>query len=235
MARLFAIADLHLSLTGQKPMDRFGELWVGHTERLADAWDRVVRADDIVLLGGDLSWARDLEEARADLAWIAARPGGKVLLRGNHDSWWRSASKVRETLPAGCELLQNNAVRAGRHVIVGARGWTAPEDPLATEQDVRIFRREVGRLQSSLVDADRRFGRDDPRVALLHYPPWVDPDRPSEVVRVLRRSGVGLCVYGHFHGDDHRRAVNGVRDGVEYRFVAADAVDFTPVCVADPL
>jgi predicted phosphohydrolase len=235
MARLFALADLHLSLTGHKPMDRFGELWVDHAARMAEAWDRSVEPDDAVLLGGDLSWARDLEEATPDLAWIAARPGRKVLLRGNHDGWWRSVTRVRAALPDGLEPLQNNALRIGRHVIVGARGWTAPGDPFATPPDEKIFRRELQRLETSVAEADRLFGRDGPRVALMHYPPWIDPDHPSEVVQVLRRSGVALCLYGHFHGDDHRRAVNGVRDGIEYRFVAADAVGFEPVCVADPL
>src|SRR5438552_2202015 len=113
MARIFAIADLHLSSSGAKPMDVFGAPWVHHAERIARAWDAEVAPDDTVLLPGDLSWARNLDEARADLGWIAARPGAKVLLRGNHDSWWTSLVKVRRALPPRCLALQHDAIDLG--------------------------------------------------------------------------------------------------------------------------
>src|SRR5512140_2629201 len=141
MARLFALADLHLSLAGDKPMDVFGEAWRDHPSRMAAAWDGRVAAEDTVLLPGDLSWAEHLDEASLDLAWIGARPGRKILLRGNHDSWWGSAAKVREALPAGCAILQHDAHLAGERVILGGRGWISPDDPLATEHDAAIFRR----------------------------------------------------------------------------------------------
>src|SRR5690348_14172418 len=102
MARVFALADLHLSSSGAKPMAVFGAIWSDHAGRMAAAWDETVGPGDVVLLPGDLSWARNLDEAREDLAWIGARPGAKVLLRGNHDSWWASVSKVRRALPDGC-------------------------------------------------------------------------------------------------------------------------------------
>ena len=119
---LYALADLHLSLDGSKPMDVFGELWVDHASRMARAWDATVGEDDLVLLAGDLSWARTLEQAALDLAWIGDRPGRKLLLRGNHDSWWGSLSKVRRALPDHCEVLQNDAHEWGDWVIVGAPG-----------------------------------------------------------------------------------------------------------------
>ena len=109
MARIFAIADLHLSASGTKPMDVFGEVWKDHPARIAAAWDATVSAGDTLLLPGDLSWARDLVEARGDLAWIGARPGLKFLLRGNHDGWWGSVASVRRALPPGCYALQNDA------------------------------------------------------------------------------------------------------------------------------
>src|SRR5580765_7380839 len=109
MSRLFAIADLHLSASGAKPMDVFGPEWVDHAERMARAWDEVVGEEDTILLPGDLSWARNLVEAEGDLAWIARRPGTKYLLRGNHDSWWKSAAQVHKALPPSCVALQNDA------------------------------------------------------------------------------------------------------------------------------
>ena len=228
MARLFAIADLHLSVSGAKPMDVFGALWKDHPQRIAAAWDAVVAPGDTVLLPGDLSWARDLNEARGDLDWIGARPGTKFLLRGNHDGWWTSIAKVRQALPPGCHALQNDAFDLGAVVLVGARGWTAPDDPLAAEGDATIFLRELTRLRLSIADADRRFDRSKPRVAMLHYPPWIEGRAPTGVVDVLRDGGVGTCVYGHLHGADHALGVQGVRDGIRFHLVAADAIGFAP-------
>ena len=228
MPRLFAIADLHLSSSGAKPMDVFGAAWKDHAQRMAFAWDAAVGAEDSVLLPGDLSWARDLEEARPDLAWIGARPGRKVLLRGNHDGWWTSIAKVRRALPPGCVALQNDAIDLGPVVLVGARGWTAPDDPMAAEGDAAIFLRELTRLRLSIDDADRRFGRIKPRWAMLHYPPWLQGRKPTEVVDVLRAGAVSSCVYGHLHGADHALGVQGERDGLRFRLVAADAIGFAP-------
>lgn len=234
MGRVFAIADLHLSLTGDKPMDRFGEAWRDHASRMARNWDERVDDGDAVLLGGDLSWARNLREAEPDLAWIGARRGRKILLKGNHDSWWTGLGKVRRAVPPGCEPLQNNALEAGPWVVLGARGWTAPEDPRAEPGDEKVFRRELDRLRLSVAAADREFGRERPRLALLHYPPWIEGGRPTAVVDVLLQAGVRACVYGHLHGEDHRFAVRGEREGIRFHFVAADAVGFAPVEIDPP-
>jgi len=234
MAQLYALADLHLSGAGNKPMDVFGELWRDHASRMAQSWDATVGDGDTVLLAGDLSWARNLEEAAVDLQWIAERPGRKLLLRGNHDSWWSSLARVRAELPPGCEALQNNALEFEDWVIVGARGWTSPEDPFAQPGDERVYRREMERLRLSIVEARRRFGGERPRLAMVHYPPWLDGREPTEVVDHLAAAGVRICVYGHLHGEDHALAVTGTRRGIDFRFVAADAVDFTPVRIDLP-
>jgi predicted phosphohydrolase len=232
MPRVFAIADLHLSLSGRKPMDVFGELWRDHDRRIAENWDGTVRDEDVVLLPGDLSWARNLSEAEPDLGWIGDRPGRKILLKGNHDSWWGSLNRVRGALPEGCEPLHNDSKQLDGWILVGARGWTAPDDPMAVEGDEKIFRRELERLRLSLADADRRFGTVLPRLAMLHYPPWLVGREPTEVVHLLVQGGVRACVYGHLHGDDHRFALTGNHQGIEFHFVAADAVDFSPVPIA---
>jgi len=234
MGRLFALADLHLSLAGLKPMDVFGELWRDHTERMAAAWDRTVAVTDTVLLPGDLSWARNAAEVAPDLDWISRRPGRKLLLRGNHDGWWTSLSKVRRLLPPGSEALQNDSHRVGDWVVVGARGWTSPGEPGATAADERVFRRELERLRLSVAHADANHGREAPRLAMVHYPPWLEGREPTRVVEVLLRAGVRVCVYGHLHGEDHRLAVRGERGGIRFVFVAADAVGFGPAEVALP-
>lgn len=228
MARVFALADLHLSLVGHKPMDIFGEAWRDHPRRMAQAWDRSVDPQDTVLLPGDLSWGRNLAEAAPDLAWIGERPGRKLLLKGNHDSWWSSLARVRQALPPGCEALQNDSHRLEEWVVVGARGWTSPDDPVAGEKDAAIFRRELERLRLSIAHADRTHGTELPRLGMLHYPPWVEGHPPTAVVELLRRAGVRVVVYGHLHGADHAIAVRGEREGMLFCFVAADALDFAP-------
>jgi predicted phosphohydrolase len=142
---------------------------------------------------------------------------------------WTSAERVRRALPPGCEILHNDAARFEDWVVVGARGWTRPDDPQATPQDVAVFQRELARLELSIGDADRRFGRELPRVAVLHYPPLVEGQGESEVSRRLVDAGVLLAAYGHLHGADHRFAVQGRRGGLYYCFVAADAVGFEPM------
>ena len=213
-------------------MDVFGAVWNGHSERMAAAWDATVAPEDTVLVPGDVSWARDLEEAHGDLLWIGARPGVKLLLRGNHDGWWTSVAQVRRALPDGCHALQNDAFDVGGVVLVGARGWTAPDDPLALPGDAAIFAREIERLRLSIADADRRFGRGSPRVAMLHYPPWIEGRAPTEVVPVLKEGGIHTCVYGHLHGADHALGVQGEAEGIRFHLVAADAIGFAPRAIS---
>ena len=229
MPALFALADLHLSLTGHKPMDVFGELWVDHARRMAEAWDASVGPEDTVLLPGDLSWGRNIVEAAQDLEWIDQRPGRKLLLRGNHDGWWTSRAKVDRALSEGCVALHNSAERVGDWVVIGTRGWTAPDDPIATASDEKVFRRELERLRLSVADADARFGRELPRLAMTHFPPRLEGRGPSEMDLRLREAGALAVAYGHLHGADHALAVRGDVDGIRYWFVAADAVDFAPV------
>lgn len=228
------MADLHLSLNGDKPMDVFGELWVDHPRRMAEHWDRSVDAEDTVLLAGDLSWGRNLEEAAPDLEWIGRRPGRKLLLRGNHDGWWTSPARVRRSLHESCELLHHDAHEVGPWVVVGARGWTDPDDPVAVAGDRRIFDRELVRLDLSIADADRRYGRERPRLALVHYPPWIAGRAPTAVVERLVDGGVSACVYGHLHGEDHRLALTGLHGGIRFHFAAVDATGFRPIEIPPP-
>jgi predicted phosphohydrolase len=234
MGRLFALADLHLSLAGSKPMDVFGDLWKDHADRMAASWDSSVDGGDTVLLPGDISWARNDDEVAPDLAWIEERPGRKLLLRGNHDGWWSSLGKVRRLLPSGCEPLQNDSHRVGDWVVVGARGWTSPDDPGATPADEKVFRRELERFRLSVVHADAVHGKELPRLAMVHYPPWLRGREPTRVVELMRRAGVKVCVYGHLHGEDHALALRGDHEGIRFVFAAADAVDFAPLEVELP-
>lgn len=234
MARVFAIADLHLSLSGQKPMDRFGSVWKLHHQRVEENWRAMIGAQDLVLLPGDLSWGMRLEDAQIDLDFIAALPGCKVLLRGNHDYWWQSLSKLRKAFPA-LHFLQNDAFSFENVGVCGTRGWDLrPARGFEDEHDETIFKREVERLKLSIQALPKKAER---RIAMLHYPPLLPHQKDTEFSRLLTESKIDLCVYGHLHLaniDDETsgppaRPFEGEYRGVLYRIVACDRLDMVPL------
>ncbi|MEJ2359772.1 MAG: metallophosphoesterase [Deinococcales bacterium] len=227
--RLFAIADPHLSRADPKPMTIFGETWRGHPDAFFDGWRSVVEDDDLVLVPGDLSWAMRFEDALIDLADIAALPGRKVILRGNHDYWWPSISKLRRGLPPGMYAVQNDAVALDGVVVAGTRGWVCPGSRGFTEQDEKIYRREVERLALSLRAAERLEG--DYRVVMLHFPPTNPRLEPSEFTRLLLDAAPDALVFGHVHGEPE--GVLERLDAIDVHFVAADALGFVPRLIHD--
>ncbi|HZW28642.1 MAG TPA: metallophosphoesterase [Trueperaceae bacterium] len=226
--RLFAIADPHLSRAQPKPMDVFGGNWEGHPQAFFDRWRETVADGDLVLVPGDVSWAMRLEEAMHDLEDIAALPGRKVLLRGNHDYWWPSISKLRRALPEGMYAVQNDALELDGVVVAGTRGWVCPGSRGFTPEDDKVYRREVERLALSLQAARRLEGRY--RVVMLHFPPTNPRLEPSGFTRLIEEYGPDALVFGHVHGEE---PVLRTLDGVDVHFVAADALGFRPKLIAD--
>lgn len=226
--RIWGISDLHLSFSTNKPMDIFGDNWQNHSTQMATNWDAMVSEDDIVLCPGDLSWAMRLEEARLDLEWIGARPGTKILGRGNHDYWWSSISKVRAALPPKCFALQNDAMDIGEWVVCGSRCWAAPGALDYTPADQKIYERELGRLEISL-KAGQAIAQGKPLLAAIHYPPFTAKQTPTGFSELLEKYEVKLCVYGHLHSErSHRTASQGLINGIEYFLIACDYLNFTP-------
>ncbi len=226
--RLFAISDLHLSFGVDKPMDIFGPQWVGHADKIRSSWDARIGEQDWVLVGGDTSWGLTLEQALPDLEWLGDRPGQKVLIKGNHCTWWTSRSKVEAVLHPSIRLLQNDAVALpDGTVVVGARLWDPPDAPWADEKAGRIYRRELGRLQRSIAAGQAMGGTRT--IALIHYPPKFADGRETEAVAMMQQAGVSVCIYGHLHGRDHRHGFQGEADGIRYMLTACDAIDFAPV------
>jgi predicted phosphohydrolase len=226
--KLYAIGDLHLQGGKDKPMDVFGLHWEDHPDRIRRAWEGVVESQDWVLLPGDISWAMRVEEMADDLAYLAALPGRKVLLRGNHDYWWQSLSKVRQALPEGVSALQNDYIPLTNNwAVCGTRGWELPNTSGTTAHDYKIYERELIRLRLSLDGAKRGGYRH--LVAMLHFPPTDGQGTPSGFTTLLEEYGVEICVYGHLHGAAQQFALRGVHRGVHYHLVACDALRFTPL------
>jgi predicted phosphohydrolase len=249
--RVFALSDPHLSFgTPDKAMDRFGPQWVDHPTTMAAAWDALVAPDDLVLVPGDISWARNFEQVAPDLAWLAARPGTKVLLEGNHDYWWASRAKVRAALPEGLLAVHGDALRIGDVAVGGTRLWDAPGisyhehilwqgEPISAELDpeqeaaaLKIYRRQVGRLERALADLDRSAPL---RIAVTHYPPVGPGCAPNELTAMFEKAGVEHVVFGHLHSLDpaRRDEIGGEARGVTYHLTACDFIDFSPVLIAE--
>lgn len=227
--RVFAIGDLHLAGGTGKTMDRFGEHWRDHDLKVFDAWERTVRDEDLVLIVGDTSWAMRLEDAMPDLERIGQMPGLKLLVKGNHDYWWQSKSKMSRALHPSIKILQASSIIVNRVAVVGTRGWTCPNDPHFEEQDARIYEREVARLRAAFGSLHGRKSEFDELIVALHYPPTNATHEPSAFTELIDEYGADVCVYGHLHGDDISTALTGLRVRTTYLLVSADAANFAPV------
>lgn len=222
---LYAIGDLHLSLGVEKPMDVFGGNWVGYMDKLREGM-AVIRPEDTTVLLGDLTWALDLEGATPDFAWIDAIPGNKIILKGNHDYWWSTASKFYKfCLEKGFSdqyILNNNHYVYEGWAICGTRGWFFEEER-SGQHDEKVFKRELLRLEASLKSAG-----DLPKMVFLHYPPRYKGYQCDEILELLSYYEVRRCFYGHLHGPSHKLAMEGLWDNIEFRLVSADFLDFKP-------
>ncbi len=223
---LFVISDLHLSLGGSKPMDIF-QGWENHTERILNNWNNQVSDSDTVVVPGDISWGMSLKEAFADFKFIDDLPGKKILLKGNHDYWWTTMTKMNEWLLENefnsISILNNNCVEAEGVAICGTRGWMIEE---ASEHDRKIFKRECSRLEASLQDANKKG--IERKLAFLHYPPIFNHVKADEIIEVLNRYSVEHCFYGHLHGYSIGGAINSEIEGIKYKLVSADYLKFSP-------
>ena len=225
---LYAIGDLHLCLGAPKPMDVFGGAWVGYMEKLKQGLSVITEKDTLVLMG-DLSWALDLNSAVADFAWINEIPGRKIILKGNHDYWWSTQAKFTkfclENGFSDLNLLNNNCYFYDDWAICGTRGWFFEEER-SGDHDEKVFRRELIRLEASLKAAG-----DREKMVFLHYTPRYKGYTCREILDLLESYGVRQCFYGHLHGASHKLAMEGTWDGVEYRLLSADYLNFQPYIV----
>lgn len=227
---LWTLADLHLATAVAKPMDVFGGRWQGYMEKIQTRWRAVVSPEDTVVLGGDISWGISLTEAQSDFALLHSLPGRKLILKGNHDLWWETAAKMTRFMSEqgfdSLSFLHNNCGMYGGIALCGTRGWPF-EESFSDPHNEKIFRRELLRLEASLSCGAAQGARES--ICFLHYPPVYASFCCEPILELLRRFGVRRCIYGHLHAESLKYAVEGERDGIEFRLVSGDHVDFTPV------
>lgn len=237
--RIFAIGDLHLSNAKPKPMWVFGENWRDHDKKIAENWHTIAKSDDVLLIAGDISWAMRLEDAQADLDYISHLPGHKIILKGNHDYWWPSKSKLRSLLPSSIDILQADSLIIDDIAIVGTRGWQCPGDESSadimcedapkfvyTKEDEKIYLREVARLKQAFESLGKKSYKN--LIVALHYPPMNYQHEESGFTKLIDSYKTDVCIYGHLHGESINKAFNGLRQKTTYRLVSADSVNFSP-------
>ncbi len=229
--KLFAIADLHLSLGTDKPMDVF-DGWDNYTQRLKENWDKVVGENDCVVLAGDISWAMKLEDTVADFTFIHQRPGKKLIIKGNHDYWWSTKNKMDKFLAAqgftDIEIIHNNAYIFHDLAICGTRGWFYNG---TSDQDIKIINREVGRLKASISSAKSQGKKP---YVFLHYPPIYDNIACDDFINVLIDENISDCYYGHIHGSHAlRRAYHGSYKGINMNLISGDYLSFAPKFITE--
>lgn len=224
---IYAISDLHLSISGDKPMDKFGKIWRDHAQRIAANWDAIVSPQDTVLMAGDHSWALRFEDAQSDLEYIAARPGHKILIRGNHDYWWRreATTRIQKHLPENITLLHGHALVIEGVGITGTRGWRIELEEDLDAGDTKVMNRELAYLERGLAEIPSDVSK---KIVMLHYPPYNADMQPNEFASILKAHKVDILVYGHIHAGSY---LQGNVDGIEYRLVSADHVDMRPVLI----
>lgn len=220
---IFAIADLHLSFGADKPMDIFGG-WENYVELIEQNWRKFVSENDHVVIPGDVSWAMRIENTLGDFKFIDNLPGTKYILKGNHDYWWTTASKMQkffdENNLRSLKIIHNNAFKFDDYALCGSRGWFVED-----EGEHKIILREAGRLETSIV-AGKALGGEP--IVFLHYPPVSKNRDVDEIVEVLNRHEIKKCYYGHIHGKGCNYAFQGSKHGIEFKMVSADYLGFNP-------
>lgn len=225
---LFALGDTHLSFSANKSMDVFSG-WENYVERLEHNWTNLITPEDTVVIPGDISWGMSLEQAKEDFAFLNRLPGTKLIGKGNHDYWWSTARKMNAFFAENdfttLHILHNNAYEIGNYAVCGTRGWFF--DDVSPESE-KVLSREVGRLRTT-IDAAKATGKEP--IVFLHYPPVTNTQECTPIMDVLRESGIKEVYYAHLHGNSIHYAFNGERDGMTFRLVSADSLQFCPICI----
>ncbi len=222
---IYGIGDLHLDSIGDKPMDIFGGNWIDHEKKIIENWNKKIKDKDLVLVGGDTSWALKIEEAYEDLLKIDSLPGRKILIKGNHDYWWSSQKKLQDLNLKTISFMQNNSFIYENVGIFGTRGWSSIDLDLTLAQDIKIFNRELNRLILSLKSCKEEV---DKKIVMLHYPPFNSKGEANEFIDIMKEYQVDICIYGHLHAEGHKYVVEGLVEGIDFHCVSSDYINFQP-------
>lgn len=237
---IYAIADLHLDTkSNEKSMEIFGNRWQGYVTKIKNNWSRLVTENDTVIIPGDISWALNLNESIHDLRWIDELPGKKILLKGNHDFWWATKSKmdkfIEENKLNSITILNNNAYSVENCIVCGSRGWFTDKTMQNALQNVdysKIINRELIRLRMSLNEARKLQDDTDKEILVfLHFPPIWGDFRCEEIIDLLNEYNIKQVFFGHIHSN--YTTASSFSDGnITFKLISADFIDFIPQFIA---
>ena len=229
---VYIIGDLHLSFSEDKPMSIFGLNWEGHNKKIKEDWMKKVKPQDTVFIAGDFSWATYLEDTYEDFSYLNELPGRKILLKGNHDYWWTTLTSMKRYLQENkienIDFLFNNSYEIENKIFVGTRGWAL----LDSENSRKMIDREVARLELSIKNAIEQYGEEKDIIAIMHYPPISNSVMKNEYtyqskfLEIMKKYNIKECYYGHLHGASHKDAIEGQVDGINFKLISADYLDF---------
>ena len=226
---IFAISDLHLSFGTDKPMNVFGQVWENYEDKIKINWKSSVNENDIVILPGDLSWGITLKEAKKDFEFINNLPGKKIILKGNHDYYFSTKTKVEKYFKENgfdtISVLHNDAIETNECIVAGTRGWAKTESSDKALDKKRILREE-NRLILSLEKAKKiqEKSPDKQIIVAMHFPPFI-----GNFQKIMKDYDIKKCIYGHLHGYGHFMVKEGIIDGIEYKMVSCDYTKFNMV------
>ena len=222
---IYAISDLHLSFNTNKPMDIFG--WENYEERIKKNWLEKVNEKDLVLLPGDFSWEMKLENTYKDFEFINNLPGKKIFIKGNHDYWWNTMSKMNKFIEENgfdtISILHNSSYDFDGFSVCGSRGWFFDSDE---EHNEKVLNREVMRLKASIEAA-----KNEEKIVFLHYPPVYENQNCKEILNLLKEKGIKKCYYGHLHGMAAKYAFDDNFEGIDFKLISADRLKFVPLLI----
>lgn len=230
---IYLIGDLHLSLgSGEKPMDVFGSNWENHSKKIKENWLQQVKEEDTVILAGDFSWEMNLKDTYEDFSFIHGLPGKKILLKGNHDYWWTTITSMRNFLKQNkmdkIDFLYNNSYKIDNKIIVGTRGWNLND----IDDQKKMIIREARRLELSIEEGLSKKEEQEEMICIMHYPPITknvmknEYTYDSEFLDVMKKYSIKTCYYAHLHGASHNDAIEGEIEGIEFKLISADYLDF---------
>lgn len=226
---IFAISDLHLSFGTDKPMNVFGQVWENYEDKIKVNWKSSVNENDIVILPGDLSWGITLKEAKKDFEFINNLPGKKIILKGNHDYYFSTKTKVEKYFKENgfdtISVLHNDAIETNECIVAGTRGWGKTESS-DKALDKKIILREENRLILSLEKAKKiqEKSPDKQIIVAMHFPPFI-----GNFQKIMKDYDIKKCIYGHLHGYGHFMVKEGIIEGIEYKMVSCDYTKFNMV------
>lgn len=227
---IYTIGDFHLSFNENKPMSVFGDNWEGHEEKIKNNWIENVKENDLVILPGDFSWSMYLKDTYKDFEYLNDLPGKKLLLKGNHDYWWTTVTSMNKFLEENkfenIDFLYNNSYEFEDCIIVGTRGWSQTDD----NEDKRLTKREVLRLELSIQDGIKKYGEEKEIIVFMHYPPITSSNllknEMTDYIKIMKKYDIKKCYYGHLHSTSIKEAVEGEHFGINFKLVSADGLDF---------